>query len=189
MANVEAPRHGVGQETGRLNAKWASIAAFGALLIILGLAALFFSLIAAIPTLTLNGFLFLIAGMAEIGIGMHSRRWGRFFLWVIGGFLYIGMGALCICNPTLASVALTPLLGSALFAAGAVRVYLAARLPASPARIVVFLAAAATILLGLIVVSRWPSDSVYVIGSLLGVDLLLQGAGWMSFGCGLQRRG
>ena len=63
-----------------------------------------FSLIATIVTVTLNGVLFLIAGAAEIGIGMHSREWGRFFLWVVGGLVYIAAGVLCIVNPVLASV-------------------------------------------------------------------------------------
>ncbi len=47
---------------------------------VLGFAALVFSLVATIATVTLNGVLFLIAGAAEIAIGMHSRGLGaRFF--------------------------------------------------------------------------------------------------------------
>ena len=55
-------------------------------------------------------------------------------------------------------------------------------------RVLVFLAAAVTILLGLIIVSHWPVDSIYVLGTLLGVDLLFHGVGWVSFGVGLQAR-
>ena len=68
------------------------------------------------------------------------------------------------------------------------RVYLAFQLPAGQPRALVFLAAAVTILLGLIIVSHWPLDSVYVLGTLLGVDLLFHGVGWVSFGVGLQAR-
>ena len=130
----------------------------------------------------------LIAGAAEIGIGMHSRIWGRFFLWVIGGLLYLAAVVLCIVNPLLASVVLTLMLGAGLIAAGLVRAYLATQLPADQPRFMVFLAAAVTILLGLIIVSHWPLDSVYVLGTLLGVDLLFHGVGWVSFGMGLHSR-
>jgi uncharacterized membrane protein HdeD (DUF308 family) len=188
MSNVETAGHSLGEAIERLRGKWASITAFGVLLVILGFAALFFSLIATIATVTLNGVLFLIAGAAEIGIGMHSRGWGQFFLWVVGGILYIAAGVLCIVNPLLASVVLTLLLGAGLVAAGVVRVYLATQLPASQPRTLVFLAAVVTILLGLIIVSHWPLDSVYVLGTLLGVDLLFHGVGWVSFGMGLQSR-
>jgi uncharacterized membrane protein HdeD (DUF308 family) len=52
----------------------------------------------------------------------------------------------------------------------------------------VLVAAAVTFLLGLIIVMRWPTDSVYVLGVLLGVDLLFHGAGWVAFGIGLRAR-
>ena len=186
VSNVGTSPHSLGEAIERLRGKWAAITAFGVLLVVLGFAALFFSLIATIVTVTLNGVLFLIAGAAEVGIGMHSRTWGRFFLWVIGGLLYIAIGLLCIVNPILASVALTLVLGAALIAAGLVRAFLAFQLPADQPRALVFLAAAVTILLGLIIVSHWPLDSIYVLGTLLGVDLLFHGVGWVSFGVGLR---
>ena len=185
-SKVGASAHSLGEAIECLRVKWAAITAFGVLLVVLGFAALFFSLIATIATVTLNGVLFLIAGGAEIGIGMHSRGWGQFFLWVIGGVLYLAAGVLCIVNPLLASVVLTLLLGCGLLAAGIVRIYLAMQLPAGQP--LVFLAAAVTILLGLIIVSHWPLDSVYVLGTLLGVDLLFHGVGWVSFGMGLHAR-
>jgi uncharacterized membrane protein HdeD (DUF308 family) len=188
MSNVSnvGSAHSLGEAMERLREKWAAITAFGVLLVVLGVVALFFSLIATIVTVTLNGVLFLIAGGAEIGIGMHSRTWGRFFLWVLGGLLYIAAGVLCIVNPVLASVWLTLLLGAGLIAAGVVRGYLAFQLPADQPRALVFVAAAVTILLGLIIVTHWPLDSVYVLGTLLGVDLLFHGVGWVSFGMGLR---
>jgi uncharacterized membrane protein HdeD (DUF308 family) len=187
-SNAGTSAHGLGDAVERLRGKWAAITAFGVLLVILGFAALAFSLVATIVTVTLNGILFLIAGAAEIGIGMHAREWGRFFLWVVGGLVYIAAGVLCIVNPILASAVLTLFLGAGLIAAGVVRAYLAIRLPADHPRALVFLAAAVTILLGLIIVIHWPMDSVYVLGTLLGVDLLFHGVGWASFGMGLQAR-
>jgi uncharacterized membrane protein HdeD (DUF308 family) len=187
-SDVGTSPHSLGEAIERLRLKWAAITAFGVLLVVLGAAALFFSLIATIATVTLNGVLFLIAGMAEIGIGMHSRVWGRFFLWVIGGLLYLAAGVLCIVNPMLASVVLTFLLGCGLIAAGVVRLVLAVQLPTGQPRGLVFVAAAVTILLGFIIVAHWPLDSVYVLGTLLGVDLLFHGVGWVSFGMGLHSR-
>src|SRR5260370_37807070 len=129
MSNMGTSPHSLGQAIERLRGKWAAITAFGVLLVVLGFAAVFFSLIATIATVTLNGVLFLVAGAAEIGIGMHSRGWGQFFLWVIGGVLYLAAGILCIVNPLLASVVLTLFLGAGLIAAGAVRTSLAAPRP------------------------------------------------------------
>ncbi len=61
MSNAGTSTHSLGQAVERLEAKWASITAFGVLLVVLGFAALAFSLVATIATVTLNGVLFLIA--------------------------------------------------------------------------------------------------------------------------------
>ncbi|MGD1038441.1 MAG: DUF308 domain-containing protein [Roseiarcus sp.] len=171
-----------------LRDKWCAIVAFGALLVLLGAAALIFTLAAAVPTVTLNGIFFLVAGAAEIGIGAHAGGWGRSFLWMVGGALYLAVGVICVINPVFASFALTLALGAALIAAALVRAYLALQLPVEDPRAVVLIASAVTLIVGLIIVMRWPSDSVYVLATLLAVDLLFHGAGWVTFGIGLRAR-
>ena len=180
--------HSLGGAIHRLQAKWGAIVAFGILLIVLGVAATMFALEATIATVTINGVVFLIAGAAEIGIGMHSQSWSRFFLWVIGGILYLFVGLVCVFNPIFASVALTLMLGAGLIAAGVVRAYLAFQLPSDHPRTMVLVASAVTFLLGLIIVAHWPANSLWVLGTLLGIDLLFNGAGWVSFGLGLRAR-
>ena len=187
-ASNQTPPQGIGFAIEHLRRRWGAIVAFGVLLIVLGLAALAFTLAATVATVTLNGVFFLVAGFAEIGVGAHAKSWGRFFLWVIGGALYLFAGLFCILNPIFASAALTLALGAGLIAAAAVRFYLAFQLPADNSRNFVFLAALVTLLLGVIIVAHWPSDSVYVLGTLLGVDLLFNGIGWATFGFKLRPR-
>jgi uncharacterized membrane protein HdeD (DUF308 family) len=178
--------HSLGMAIERLRGKWGAIVAFGALLMLMGLASLAFAFASTLAIVALNGVFLLVAGAAEIGVGMHARGWGRFFLWVIGGLLYIAAGVLCILYPVFASVILTLVLGAGLVAAGVVRAVLAWELPSSPQRNMIFLAALITFGLGLIIIMGWPMSAVYVLGTLLGVDLLFHGAGWVSFGIGLR---
>jgi len=51
-SNVGTSQHSLGEAIERLRGKWAAITAFGVLLVILGFAALFFSLVATIATVT-----------------------------------------------------------------------------------------------------------------------------------------
>jgi uncharacterized membrane protein HdeD (DUF308 family) len=169
-----------------LRAKSGALLAFGLLLIFLGAASLAFAFFSTLAMVTLNGVLLLVAGAAEIGVGMHARTWGRFFFWVLGGVLYIWAGVFCILNPLAASAILTLLIGVGLIAAGVLRFYLAFQLPSGPQRSLVWLGAAVTFLLGLTIVIHWPLSSAYVLGTLLGVDLLFNGAGWVSFALGLR---
>lgn len=179
--------HSLGAAIERLRLKWGAFVAFGALLMLMGAASLAFSYASTLTIVTLNGVLFLVAGAAEIGVGMHAKEWGRFFLWVLGGLLYIAVGLTCIFDPLLAAGILTLMLGAGLIAAGVVRAVLAFELPSSPQKPMLFVAAFATFFLGLIIVIHWPLSSVYALGILLGVDLLIHGAGWVSFGIGLRK--
>ena len=186
MSQLDPTRHSLGEAIHRLRAKWGAILAFGLLLMLLGAASLAFAFLSTLAMVTLNGVLLLVAGAAEIGVGMHARSWGRFFFWVLGGALYIWAGVFCILNPLAASVAITLLIGAGLIAAGVVRGYLAFQLPPGSQRGLVWLGAAVTLGLGLTIVIHWPLSSAYVLGTLLGVDLLFNGAGWAAFAMGLR---
>ena len=188
----EAGNEGRGQSLGvaieHLRGRWGEIVAFGGLLIVLGIAALCFTIPSTVATVTLNGVFFLVAGVAEIGVGAHAKSWTRFFLWIVGGALYLIAGIICILNPIFAAAALTLALGAGLIAAAVVRAYLAFHLPPDNARVMVFIAAAFTFLLGLLIVAQWPTNAAYVLGVLLGVDLLFHGVGWATFGFDLRPR-
>jgi len=45
-----------------------------------------------------------------------------------------------------------------------------------------------TALLGAVILASWPLSSLYVLGTLLGIDLLFHGGGWVAFGMGLRAR-
>ncbi len=189
MSNAMNPTqspHNLGVAIERLRHKWGAIVAFGVLLMALGATSLVFAFVSTLAMVTLNGVFFLVAGAAEIGVGMHAQGWTRFFLWVIGGVLNLAIGILCILYPVFASLTLTLVLGAGLVAAGVVRAYLAFQLPAGQARTMVYLAAAVTFFLGVVILANWPVSGLYVLGTLLGVDLLFHGAGWTSFGIGLR---
>ena len=185
MSSIEPP-HNLGEAVHRLRAKWGALLAFGVLLMGLGVVSLAFAFFSTIAMVTMNGVLLLIAGAAEVGVGMHARTWGRFFLWVIGGLLYISAGVFCILEPIKASVILTLLIGAGLIAAAVVRAALEFQLPASPQRHLVGLGAVVTFLLGLSILLNWPMSGLYVLGTFLGIDLLFHGAGWVSFAYGLR---
>ena len=171
-----------------LHGKWPWIVGLGAALTVLGMLALAFNGIATIATVLINGWIMVVAGLAEIYIGSRAKDWKPFFFWVLAGALYLAAGMMALVNPVLGSVVLTLLLGIGLLAAGVARLYLATRLPANPARPLVMLSAFVTMFLGVIVITGWPANSLFVLGMLLGVELVFQGVGWVGFGLRLKGR-
>jgi uncharacterized membrane protein HdeD (DUF308 family) len=51
----------------------------------------------------------------------------------------------------------------------------------------VALSGAITLLLGVVILARWPVNSVYILGLFLGIDLIMAGTGWIWLGFGLRR--
>ena len=177
-----AAPHSLGASMERLRHRWGWIVALGAILDVAGIVALGSVVLATYAAVTVVGVMMIVGGAAELGLGFRARDWTHFFLWVLGGIFYIAGGVFLLISPLAASVVLTLLLGAGLVAAGLLRLFLAFQLPSSQSRMVVILGAAVTLLLGIVIVVGWPTNSFYVLGMLLAINLMFTGIGWMMFG-------
>ena len=90
-------------------------------------------------------------------------------------------------NPLLAAVVLTLMLGASLVASGIIRVIIGFSMKRETPWMWVALSGAITLLLGLLILARWPINSVYILGLLLGIDLIMAGTGWIWLGSGLRQ--
>jgi uncharacterized membrane protein HdeD (DUF308 family) len=48
------------------------------------------------------------------------------------------------------------------------------------------LASLVTVVLGIIIVLGWPANSMFVLGLLLGIDLIFYGTNWIAFALALR---
>jgi uncharacterized membrane protein HdeD (DUF308 family) len=171
-----------------LRAKWGWIVALGAVYVIVGLVALGSIVTATAATVLLVGAMMVVAGLTEVFNAFQMRTWGKFALWLLLGALYIFAGVITFQNPLLAAVLLTFLLGLALVVSGAMRLILAFGMKESAPWIFVAISGVVTLLLGLVILARWPVSSVYVLGLFLGIDLVIAGASWIGIGLDLRAR-
>jgi uncharacterized membrane protein HdeD (DUF308 family) len=178
-------KHNLGAAMARLRHRWGWFVALGALAVLLGIAALVLVVSATIATVYVVAIFIVIAGGSEVAIGLGSATWGRFFLWIAAGLCYIVAGAFALARPLHAAVALTLLLGASLIAAGLFRVSIGLHMASGPRALTIF-AGAVTALVGLLVILGWPGNSVVILGTLLGVDLLFTGLTWIGFGLRLR---
>lgn len=176
------PVHSLGYAIERLSHRWGWFVAFGVLIALLGALAIALVVSATIASVFLVGIFIIFAGTVEIFVGLGSRTWSRFFLWIAAGLLYIVAGAIAIAQPLFAAVVFTLVLGAGLMATGIVRLWLAWHLTAGHPKGLVIFSALLTTLLGLVITLGWPGDSLFILGLLLGIDLIFYGAGWIGFG-------
>jgi uncharacterized membrane protein HdeD (DUF308 family) len=108
-------------------------------------------------------------------------------LWLLLGLLYAAAGLICLQNPFEAATFLTLLLGISLIVGGLIRVFLATRMGAGTPWGWVAFSGVLSFLLGLMIVAKWPASSFYVLGILLGVDLIFVGSTWLTVGLALRK--
>jgi uncharacterized membrane protein HdeD (DUF308 family) len=172
-----------------LRAKWGWIVALGVVYLVTGFIALGSVVMATVASVFVVGIMMIIAGVAEIINAFQCKGWGKFLVWALLGLLYIVAGFITFENPLFAAVLLTLMLGAALVASGIVRIFLAFSMKRESPWIWVLLSSLITLVLGVLILARWPVSSVYVLGIFLGIDLVMAGASWVGLGFALHRRG
>lgn len=179
---------GLGSGIAALRAKWGWIVALGVVYLLAGFVALGSVVMATVASVLVVGAMMIVAGVAEVIGAFQMKSWGKFLLWALLGLLYVVAGFVTFENPLFAAVLLTLLLGASLLASGVVRLFLAFSMNREAPWVWVALSGAITLLLGLLILARWPVNSVYIIGVFLGIDLIMAGAGWVGLGLSLRRR-
>lgn len=176
-----------GSDIAPLRDKWGWVVALGVVYLITGFVALGSVMLATVASVLVVGVMMIIAGVAEVINAFQLKSWGKFLLWALLGLLYIIAGFMAFENPVLAAVVLTLVLGVSLFASGVMRIFLAFSMKRETPWIWVAISGAITLLLGLLILVRWPINSVYILGLFLGIDLVIAGASWIGIGLGLRK--
>jgi len=183
---VPEGRHSLGQAAERLRGRWGWFVAYGAICLIFGVAALTMAAVSTLAVVFLTALMLILAGGVEIIIGFSSRDWPSFFLWVVSGLFYVVFGAYALAQPTAAAAALTIVVGIGFLLAGGARIWLGSKLPDGPKAYIVF-AGVVTLLLGGLILAGWPGNTLFVLGTLFGVDMVFYGASWIGLGLKLRR--
>ncbi|MBL6615674.1 MAG: HdeD family acid-resistance protein [Reyranella sp.] len=181
--------HNLGEGVRALRAKWGWIVALGVIFMIAGVIALGSVLMATLSAIFVIGVMMIMAGVTEIITAFNVKDWGRFALWMLLGLLYVAAGIICFYRPFEAAAIVTLMLGFALIIGGVVRGFLAwsVREAGKPWGWVA-VSALITLLLGLMIVAKWPYSSAYTLGIFLGIDLIFIGSGWLTMGLALKNK-
>jgi len=191
MSNVRPPAphpHSLGSGIETLRAKWGWVVALGVVFLVAGFVAFGSVMTATVASVLVVGFMMMAGGVGEIVHAFAVKTWGRFFLWLALGLLYLLGGISVIMNPLLAASFLTLMLGGALLASGIIRIVLAFQMKEGSSWLMVALSGAISILIGVMILLRWPASSLFVLGTFLGIDLIFIGTSWIMMGLALRNR-
>ena len=162
-------------ELAPLRRRWGWVLLAGIVYFIAGWIALGSVVLATAVTVYLVGFMMIVSGVGEIISAFRLSGWGRSVLWILVGVLYIVAGVMAVRNSLLAAVILTLVLGWALVASGIARLILAFSLRQETSWGLLAFSALVTLALGVILLIKWPTSSLFALGVFMGVDLIVAG--------------
>jgi uncharacterized membrane protein HdeD (DUF308 family) len=145
---------------------------FGLLLVIAGAVVLAHVALASLVSILFIGWMLVFSGVAlavTALVGWNSgHRWD-----LAAGALLVVMGIGFLRNPGVGLLVLTLLAGSLLTVGGIIRM-VAAFQPGSP-RAALLVNGVLTLILGLMVLNQWPVSALWFLGTVLGIQLILDG--------------
>jgi uncharacterized membrane protein HdeD (DUF308 family) len=160
-------------EEAKKHAAWSIVmgvltAAFGVFLIV-------YPLVTAKITTALLGWILIFVGIAQLVFALHSQKTGGFFLKLVAAALFGVTGAGLAFAPMESVEALTGLLGTLLLVQAGLATVAAFQIRPLAGWAWFLIDAGASFLLGTLIMLKWPSSSVWTIGTLVGVAVLTSG--------------
>ncbi len=165
-----------------LHMKWAWFFALGMLLLLFGFAVIMFPVAGTFAVEILFGIVLLVAGLTQVVLAFQARRWGGFLFTFLAGLLYLVVGLLFLVYPLQGEITLTLLLGLALLIGGMFKIALAFKIKPDVYWEWLTFDGLLSLLLGALILGGWPSDAIWVIGLLFGIDLLFSGLSQLMIG-------
>lgn len=170
----------------QVTAKWGWFLAMGIVLLALGIYASMSIVLATAATSIFIAMIMVIAGLAQLINAFSVQSWERFMLLLIAGIIYTAAGVVCFTYPIMAAVIFTFMLGLMLIIVGVLRMIIGFQSKNLTGWGYIVLAGALSAVLGIMIISGWPNDALWMLGIFLSIDLIFQGCGWIAFALGLR---
>ena len=153
--------------------RWSMI--WGILMFVCEILAISLPLASSIGIVIVLAWLILFAGTSHLIFAFHSHSVGGFLWKLLLAVVYGVAGVYLLANPLLGVVSLTLFLAVFLFVEGVVEIALYFGIRRVPNSGWVLFDGIITLILGILIWRQWPSSSIWVIGTLVGISLIFSG--------------
>lgn len=145
------------------------------LMILAGVLAIVIPPAAGITVTIFVGWLLVFSGVAHLVFGWHTRRAGGLVWELLLGVLYLVAGGYLLLHPVAGLASLTLALAVYLFVEGVLEFFMSFRLRPMRGSGWLLFDGIITLILAVMIWRTWPSSTVWVIGTLVGVSMLFSG--------------
>jgi uncharacterized membrane protein HdeD (DUF308 family) len=148
---------------------------WGVLLVVFGVLAIGSPLLAAVAVNAVIAWLIILAGIVHLILAFHVHRAGSVVWTLLVGLAYLVFGGYLLMHPLLGVASLTLLLASLFLIEGILDIILFFQMRPMRGSAWVLGDGIITLLLGLLIYLQFPSSSVWAIGTVVGVSMIISG--------------
>jgi len=152
------------------------------LFIVLGIFSIVEPAVAGLAVTLLVGWLLVFGSAAHFAAAFKGGATGQVVFQVLVGLLYVVVGIYFITHPLMGVGTLTLVLAAVILAEGVLEVVAYFKMKGAGASGWLLFNGLVTVLLGGMIWFHWPSSTVWAIGILVGVNLLMTGTSRLMFG-------
>ncbi|MEU9159850.1 HdeD family acid-resistance protein [Streptomyces sp. NPDC048424] len=174
------------REKKKLHRSYGLLALLGVILVLAGLVGLVYTGLATLTSMFLFGWLLLIGGVVGLLQAVQSRRSNYFWLAVVVAAINLAAGFVILRRPEASAEALT-MFAALLFLTGGLFRLVGALVVRGSNFGLALVQGAFGVLLGVLILSNWPGNSLYVIGTFFSLALLFDGLSLIALGMGARR--
>ena len=157
--------------------------ALGVIMILTGIGAFAFPLIASLSVELLVGATFLVGGIATLFHAFQEKEWGGVFWQLAVGIVYMAGGLVFLVNPFGGVIALTVFLGVVFLVEGIARIVMGFQMRGERNWGWAVASGAMSLLLSILVFGGFATGaSLGFIGLLLGINFIFAGASFVALG-------
>ena len=161
--------------------------AWSIVLIVFGFLAIALPLAASLGVAIVLGWLILFNGVAQLVHAFQSRGVGHIAWKLLVAVVYLVAGLYLVFHPGLGIVGLTLVLAVFFFAEGVVDVVAYFSVRKMDGSGWMLLDGIITLILGLMIWRHWPASSLWVIGVLIGISMLMTGTSRLMMALALRK--
>ena len=155
---------------------WVILLGLGCLFVIAGVLALLNPFGASLTVEFIAGWSFVVLGVIQFVNALREKDWGGRLWTLLMGVVAFLVGVSLVANPLQGLVALTVLLGVAFVVSGAFKVIVGWRVHDNMLKWIVMISGAASLVLGLMILTNIPGSAAIALGIMLAIELLSNGA-------------
>ncbi|MDB6083020.1 MAG: hypothetical protein JWN43_901 [Gammaproteobacteria bacterium] len=168
--------HSMQSDTTTLGRRWGWLLVLGIVQMIAGTIAIAIPVVASLAAAAIFGAVLIVAGIFQMIHAFRVRAWPRSMWYGLGGVLYTIAGLLVAIYPVGGVLTLAVMIGVLLIADGVLRVVFAMTVRPITGWGWLVAGGIGSIVVGLTLLLGWPASALWVVGLLLGVNLIFTGA-------------